>query len=176
MIFRVLARKFSTTHAGGMVAEKLTNRGLLRIRGQNVPGFLQGIVTADVLDFVNRDVSETADAQRQHHAAVYSHVLNVKGRVMYDLFVYRDPKCPRFEEEAESSLLVEADVDALPRLAALVKMYKVKRKIEIERSEEYEVWNVHRGDMAVPEGELVEASSENGTVVARDPRLPQLGW
>ena len=148
-----------------MVAERLSNRGLLRVEGHNAPGFLQGLITTDVLDFVNHEGPHAP-------AATYSHVLNVKGRVMYDLFVYKDPKCRKFGEEDDSSLLVEADVDALARLAALMKMYRVKRKIEIEKSEDYDVWNVHQADVGVPESDL---KASDGSVVARDPRLPFLG-
>ena len=60
------------------VCYSLPHRTLLRLEGQDTGSFLQGIITNDTGLLA-------APGQR----AVYSHMLNVQGRTLYDIILYR---------------------------------------------------------------------------------------
>lgn len=63
---------------GQFVCYQLPHRTILKIRGQDTSPFLQGIITNDM------DLLEEP-AQR----VMYSHMLNVQGRTLFDIMLYR---------------------------------------------------------------------------------------
>lgn len=63
---------------GQFVCYQLPHRTILKIQGQDTSPFLQGIITNDM------DLLEEP-AQR----AMYSHMLNVQGRTLFDIMLYR---------------------------------------------------------------------------------------
>lgn len=63
---------------GQFVCYQLPHRTILKIRGQDTSPFLQGIITNDM------DLLEEP-GQR----AMYSHMLNVQGRTLFDIMLYR---------------------------------------------------------------------------------------
>lgn len=77
-------RKYSqaASHGGDVasrfVCHHLPHRTLLKIQGQDTSAFLQGIITNDM------DLLEEPG-----RAAMYSHMLNVQGRTLYDIMLYR---------------------------------------------------------------------------------------
>lgn len=56
----------------------LSHRALINIRGQDTHSYLQGLITNDV-----KALKETG------HTALYTHLLNVQGRTLYDVIIYR---------------------------------------------------------------------------------------
>ena len=60
------------------VCYSLPHRTLLRLEGQDTSSFLQGIITND-----------TGLLAEPGPRAVYSHMLNVQGRTLYDIILYR---------------------------------------------------------------------------------------
>lgn len=60
------------------VCYRLPHRTLLRIQGQDTDAFLQGLITNDVELLKEPEVG-----------AVYAHMLNVQGRTLYDILLYR---------------------------------------------------------------------------------------
>lgn len=64
--------------SGQFVCYHLPHRTVLKIQGQDTSPFLQGIITND-----------TGLLEEPGHSAIYSHMLNVKGRTLYDIMLYR---------------------------------------------------------------------------------------
>lgn len=63
---------------GQFVCYQLPHRTILKIRGQDTSPFLQGIITNDM---------ELLEEPAQ--TAMYSHMLNVQGRTLFDIMLYR---------------------------------------------------------------------------------------
>ncbi|CAG0914369.1 unnamed protein product [Notodromas monacha] len=128
--------------------KRLVSKGLLRVSGHDTAEFLQGLVTNDVVALYS--------GSSQH--CCYCHLLNVKGRVVYDLMLYKHG----------DDILMEANVDSLSRLAALMKIYRIKKKIVIEKCEDFALWAVF--------GTGQENFDPKNLMAFKDPRLPDLGW
>lgn len=64
--------------SGQFVCYHLRHRTVLKIQGQDTSPFLQGIITNDMGLF-----------EEPGHSAIYSHMLNVQGRTLYDILLYR---------------------------------------------------------------------------------------
>ncbi|KAG8245738.1 Iron-sulfur clusters incorporation protein [Homalodisca vitripennis] len=103
-------------------AELLKTRGLVRVSGgDDVLPFLQGIVTNDM-----RHLQENGKS-------LFSMFLNTKGRVLYDSIIYKTNE--------ENTYFVECDSQGLSDLVRHLKMYRVRRKINIDSIDnEYKVW------------------------------------
>jgi folate-binding protein YgfZ len=105
------------------VVECLNNRGLLRVTGQETSLFLQGLITNDM-----RHLEEGAQS-------MYTMFLNTKGRVLYDAIIY--------QSKEEGVFFIECDKSILSHLQKHLKMFRVRRKIDIENvEEELKVWAV----------------------------------
>lgn len=65
--------------AGHFVCYHLPNRSVLKVQGQDTSSFLQGIITNDMRQLL----------EEHSLTAMYSHMLNVQGRTLYDILLYR---------------------------------------------------------------------------------------
>lgn len=74
----------SYSHDGGnrdklpLVCYSLPHRALLKIQGHDTNAFLQGLITNDM-----------GLLQEPGLGAMYAHMLNVQGRTLYDILLYR---------------------------------------------------------------------------------------
>lgn len=68
--------------AGQFVCHYLPHRTLVKIQGQDTSPFLQGLITNDM-----------GVLQEPGLGAMYSHMLNVQGRTLYDMILYRYSIC-----------------------------------------------------------------------------------
>jgi len=139
----VISRAFCTKSP--LKAEKLLNRKLLLVKGTESAQFLQGLVTND-MNHLSRG-----------NPSIYTMFLNKGGRILFDSIVYR---------AAEDSYLVEVDSELAGQLLKHLKVYRVRRKIDLEVDEK-EVWVVFDG------GSVKLPKSEG--LVCTDPRLKNLG-
>lgn len=164
------------------VVECLNSRGILQVSGKEASIFMQGLITNDM-----RHLEEGAKS-------MYTMFLNTKGRVMYDAIIYRSKE--------EGVFLIECDKSALSHLQKHLKMFRVRRKIDIENIEDVKVWvvfdpkladpdetnvnkktNILQGQIITPTKESVNnetiikdlESNEDGIIACRDPRLSTLG-
>lgn len=64
--------------SGQFICHHLPHRTMLKIQGQDTSPFLQGIITNDM-----------GLLEEPGHTALYSHMLNVQGRTLYDIMLYR---------------------------------------------------------------------------------------
>lgn len=169
----VLRRHFTIRNQYFNRVEQLRERGLLRAHGSDVSAFLQGLMTNDMKHIEGGAVS------------MYTMFLNVRGRVLCDAIIY---------QESEETFLIETDKEALPTLQKHLKMYRVRRKIDLDIDENFKVW-VYFGSLmskncvnlkqisseAIKENKLeyddsLKSLQKEAKITCRDPRLAELGY
>lgn len=151
----------------------LDQRSIVRLAGEEVSDFLQGLITNDM-----RHLEEGI-------ASIHSTFLNVKGRVMYETIVYKAQEKDFFYLECDSRVVSD--------LVRHLKMYKLRRKVDILQMEnELKVWvlfdaqalnkeeshsNVKLEGKIFPCGASNNKSSKliNNIAIFGDPRLYDLG-
>lgn len=115
-----------------MPATTLSDRALIRLSGEDVRGFLQGLVTNDVSGAL----------------PVWAGLLSAQGKCLFDFLVWADG----------DDLSIDCEAEAAEDLAKRLRMYRLRRPIEIALEPALAVhWS---------------ADSEEGTA---DPRLSALG-
>ncbi|KDR08158.1 Putative transferase C1orf69-like protein, mitochondrial, partial [Zootermopsis nevadensis] len=165
------------------VVECLKSRGILRVSGKEASSFMQGLITNDM-----RHLEEGVQS-------MYTTFLNTKGRVMYDAIIY--------QSKEENVFLIECDKSAISHLQKHLKLFRVRRKIDIDNVEdELKVWVVFDPNLAdtdetnvnkmknILQGQILSPTIESpidesiikelekhtdNTIVCRDPRLSTLG-
>lgn len=100
----------SYSHSTSLQIEQLHKRALIKLSGGEIYNFLQGLVTND-MNILNGDGQ-----------ALFTFFLNNKGRVMYDSLIYR---------KTDQELLLECDSTIRDDLVKHLKMYRVRKKIDI---------------------------------------------
>ncbi|XP_034039024.1 putative transferase CAF17 homolog, mitochondrial [Thalassophryne amazonica] len=139
---------------------QLSHRTLLQIRGQDTNPFLQGIITNDM---------ELLEERR----AMYAHMLNVQGRTLYDILLYSLKG-----ENAGHGVLLECDSSMKDSILKHLKMYRIRRKINVSSCPELCIWAVlpqqNRADQVANKPEL--SSPEQAHVWEADPRTQKMGW
>ncbi|MEP7315546.1 MAG: folate-binding protein [Sphingomicrobium sp.] len=92
-----------------MAATTLTDRTLLRLSGDDVRGFLQGLVTSDVSGSL----------------PVWAGLLTPQGKCLFDFLVWS-------HADATEDLLIDCEAAAADALAKRIGMYRLRRPITIE--------------------------------------------
>ncbi|XP_032388375.1 putative transferase CAF17 homolog, mitochondrial [Etheostoma spectabile] len=144
------------------VCHHLPHRTLLKIQGQDTSPFLQGIITNDM------GLLEVPGL-----SAMYSHMLNVQGRTLYDIMLYSLK-----ENDAEQGVFLECDSTIKDSILRHLKMYKLRRKVNINPCPELSVWTVlSEKKNADHEASKPELSSPDKVLVwETDPRTQEMGW
>lgn len=107
----------------GHVANLSTTRGVIRMAGTDVLTFLQGLVTNDVSKLALPDAPP-----------MYAAILNAQGRLLHDLFLYRQPG-------PDAVLLADVHLDGIPELLRLLKRYKLRAAVDTaDVSQSHSVW------------------------------------
>ncbi|KAJ8672975.1 hypothetical protein QAD02_004236 [Eretmocerus hayati] len=105
----------------------LSNRSLLRLAGIETADFLQGLITNDI------------NLLKEGATSLYSLFLNTRGRVLYDTIIYK---------AQEETFFVECDIKVLSNLVKHLKMYKLRKKVDIQTMEnQMNVWTVFDNDV-----------------------------
>lgn len=156
-----------------LCGETLKQRSLVQVQGTEAATFLQGLITNDV-----NHLEEGA-------SSMYSMLLNTQGRVLFDTIVYR---------KHEESFIIECDSDKSSQLVRHLKMYRVRRKIDVKSvDDEFNIWCVFDPDInfkdithvdmeslymnprAESEAHVQLADGVDNILVSRDPRMKYLG-
>ena len=111
-----------------MPATTLTDRALIRLSGEDVRGFLQGLVTNDVGGAL----------------PVWAGLLSAQGKCLFDFLVWADG----------DDLLVDCEAEAADELAKRLRMYRLRRPITIERDEADAVHWSPTGEQGAPDPRL----------------------
>ena len=113
-------------------ASMLADRALIRIAGEDVRGFLQGLVTQDVA---------TLDASAPRWAGL----LTPQGKALFDFLLWADG----------DAILLDCEAEAADALARRLAIYRLRRPITIERIEGAVHWSRQDG-RGVPDPRLPE--------------------
>ena len=115
-----------------MTATRLFERAVIRLspgEGEDVTGFLQGLVTNDVA----------------HILPVWCGLLTPQGKALFDFIVW----------PAGRDLLLDCEAEAADALVRRLSMYRLRRDISIARDPSLAVhWRPHVGDGAAPDPRL----------------------
>jgi len=118
-----------------MASTTLADRALLRLSGEGVLEFLQGLVTND---------TSLLAAERP----LWAGLLTAQGKALFDFILWADG----------GDVLIDCEAEQADALAKRLKMYRLRRPIQIERDES-----------------LCVHWSKDGSEGVPDPRLPELG-
>jgi folate-binding protein YgfZ len=113
-----------------MPATTLTDRAVIRLSGEDVRGFLQGLVTQDVTG----------------RLPVWAGLLSAQGKCLFDFLVWPDG----------DDLLLDCEADAAEELIKRLALYRLRRQISIEHDDSLAVhWSPedgpHQHDPRLPE-------------------------
>ncbi|HEX5239262.1 MAG TPA: folate-binding protein [Sphingomicrobium sp.] len=113
-----------------MAATTLTNRAVIRLSGEDVRGFVQGLVTNDVTG----------------ELPVWAGLLTPQGKCLFDFIVW----------VAGEALLLDCEVAAADELIKRLSMYRLRRAIAIKRAGEIAVHWSGEGEGGVPDPRLAK--------------------
>jgi folate-binding protein YgfZ len=138
-----------------MTATLLLDRTVLRLSpmeaGEDVAGFLQGLVTNDVTGAL----------------PVWAGLLSAQGKAMFDFLVWSDG----------ADLLVDCERDAAPALARRLGLYRLRRKIAIAVDPALAVhWSATAHDGATPDPRLAALGWRWIAPVAADDTAADEAW
>jgi len=139
------------------LAARLTDRGVIRLSGNEARDFLQGLVTNDI-----RRLAPSS--------ALYAALLTPQGKYLFDFIL--------LEDEA-GDILLDVAAERIEELTRRLMLYKLRAKVDIrDESDRYAVAVLFgedaTGTVDLP-AEAGAARVEAGCVVAVDPRLAELG-
>ena len=104
-----------------MAATTLTDRSVIRLSGEDVRGFVQGLVTSDVAG----------------ELPVWAGLLTPQGKCLFDFLVWEDG----------DDLLLDCEADAADDLIKRLSIYRLRRPIRIERDDSIAVhWSLELED------------------------------
>lgn len=174
-VVNICCRRLSNAPSGNMV-EFLKDRKLIRVSGCESRDLLQGLITNDIRH-LDRSIG-----------SMYAMFLNNKGRVLYDVIFYKT--------EDNDAFLLECDRGASQALQKHLKIYKLRRKVDIVEENDFNVFAVfnpasviHRKQMNKEnlEGLIVPCNllnnmlpddssmSYENLIIFKDPRIGTLG-
>jgi folate-binding protein YgfZ len=113
-----------------MPATTLTDRTIIRLSGEGVRDFLQGLVTSDVAGAL----------------PVWTGLLTPQGKCLFDFIVWSDG----------DELLIDCEAEAADDLTRRLSIYRLRRPITIERDESLTVHWSPDGQEGVPDPRLPE--------------------
>jgi tRNA-modifying protein YgfZ len=108
-----------------MMNTSLFDRALIRLSGDDVRGFLQGLVTNDVLGDL----------------PVWAGLLTPQGKALFDFIIWGE----------ENDLLIDCEAEQADALAKRLKLYRLRRAITIERDSSLAVHWIADGDQGFPD-------------------------
>ncbi|NWV27497.1 CAF17 transferase, partial [Origma solitaria] len=137
-------------------------RALLGVRGAEAAVFLQGLLTNDVTQLV---------AEGDAPPALYAHALNVQGRCLYDVILYRLHR----STAEEPHILLECDSSVLDSIQKHLKLYKIRRRVTITPCPDLSLWAVIPGEQPGDASSLPKCADQ-ALLLTPDPRTEVMGW
>lgn len=106
-------------HNSDVIFNTLSDRGILKVTGEDASKFLQSLITNDIYS----------------SPTIYAMMLSPQGRYLFDFFI----------SKTEDGYLIETDKASTPAFMARLKLYKLRAKVVIEDlGEAYSVYYSHR--------------------------------
>ncbi|XP_055342814.1 putative transferase CAF17 homolog, mitochondrial [Paramacrobiotus metropolitanus] len=134
---------------------RLGSRSLLLVSGKDSAAYLQGLITNDIHLL---DASDEGGPQ-----SIYAMLLNTQGRVVYDVIICK------FDSDA---YLIEHDTALQQNLLRHLKMYKLRKDVNVDAGVKFDVY-VCLEDDAIDAETMSKISHE--IIHFPDPRLNILG-
>src|SRR4051812_2617829 len=106
----------------------LIDRALIRLSGEGVRDFLQGLVTNDV----------------GGELPVWAGLLTPQGKALFEFIIWADA----------DDLLIDCEASQAEALAKRLTLYRLRRPIKIQRDTELAVHWAKEGDQGVPDPRL----------------------
>lgn len=157
--FQQLVR-FAETAASKTIPKFLTqplkNRSLIQVKGPEVVPYLQGLITNDMYHL-----------HAEGKPSMFTMFLNNGGKVLYDAIVYRTKE--------PNTFLIECDREVSDALEKHLRVYRVRRKINITSiDDELTPWVVFspRDSETLPQ---IRKAKLDNILVSPDPRLKNIG-
>jgi hypothetical protein len=116
-----------------MPATTLADRALLRISGEDVRGFLQGLITNDALAVASG-------------RPLWAGLLSPQGKALFDFILWADGE----------DLLIDCEAEFAGELARRLTLYRLRRKITIAQEEALAVHWSADGEHGMPDPRLAE--------------------
>ncbi|MHA4837339.1 CAF17-like 4Fe-4S cluster assembly/insertion protein YgfZ [Sphingopyxis sp. MSC1_008] len=113
-----------------MANTTLNDRALIRLSGEDVRGFLQGLVTNDT----------------SGNLPVWAALLTAQGKALFDFLIWGD----------EGDVLIDCERDAAEGLAKRLTLYRLRRAITIAAEPDLAVHWAPEGDLGVVDPRLSE--------------------
>jgi hypothetical protein len=132
-----------------MSGTTLTDRALLRLSGEDVRGFLQGLVTNDA-------------AALAPNRPLWAGLLTPQGKALFDFILWAEGE----------DVLVDCEAEAAEALARRLSLYRLRRKIAIGRDESLAVHWAPASAQGVPDPRLPAL----GRRWLAAPGAPAEGW
>jgi folate-binding protein YgfZ len=129
-----------------MSATTLSDRALIRLSGDDVRGFLQGLVTNDV----------------SGELPVWAGLLSAQGKSLFDFLIWADG----------ADILIDCEASQADALARRLTLYRLRRTIAIARDETLAVHWAREGSEGVPDPRLLAL----GRRWIAPPGEPAEGW
>ncbi len=129
-----------------MAETMLSDRALIRLSGDDVRGFVQGLVTNNVLGDL----------------PVWAGLLTPQGKALFDFFIWADGE----------DLLIDCEADQAEALIKRLTIYRLRRAITISREEHLAVHWAPMGEAGVPDPRLAAL----GRRWIAPPAAPVLGY
>ena len=145
---------------------KLSNRKLIKVNGEASYDYLQGMITNDT-----RHLKNTLETSVNLNA-IFAFVLNHLGRIMCDVFVYKG------NDIENNELFVEVDTELYDGVFNYLRIYKVKRKVLIEKVD-LTAWSLFPEDISSVNEfnqKYVDHELDSETIIVKDPRLKEMGF
>ncbi|XP_065213302.1 putative transferase CAF17 homolog, mitochondrial [Planococcus citri] len=142
---RYTCRLYSQT--ASFQIQQLHSRALIRLTGDDIYTFLQGLITNDI-NTLNSDGH-----------SVFTMFLNNRGRVLYDSLIYR---------KTERELILECDSTIRDNLVKHLKMYRVRKKVDITPVNEG-VWAVFKDHDSINDPLSSTSKNVNNFTVSHTP-------
>ena len=133
-----------------MAATTLADRALVRLSGEDVRGFVQGLVTSDVAGPL----------------PVWAGLLTPQGKCLFDFIVWPN------EQGSGDDLLLDCEADAADELIKRLSIYRLRRPICIERDDSLAVHWSPGGEQGVADPRLPAL----GNRWLGDKTEPASGW
>ena len=121
-----------------MDATTLTDRAIIRLSGEDVRGFLNGLVTSDVAGPL----------------PVWAGLLTPQGKCLFDFLVWEDGDAP--STGSGQGLLLDCEAEAAETLVQRLALYRLRRPITITRDEALAVHWSPGGEEGVADPRLPE--------------------
>jgi folate-binding protein YgfZ len=113
-----------------MAATTLADRALVRLSGEDVRGFLQGLVTSDVTG----------------ELPVWAGLLTPQGKCLFDFIVWAD----------DADVLLDCEAEIADELVKRLSIYRLRRNIKIFRDERLSVHWSKSGEHGIADPRLAE--------------------